>query len=120
MKPPSATALPAMWCPPPRTLQHPLRGGEAHGGLHVLLAEAARDQRGPPVDGRVPHLARRVVGGIRGRDDVAKDARGEGLDVGQRHLPRVPVRMTKARDGVGIGTLVAAGSRDGGWRARPI
>ena len=64
---PSAVARPAMLCPPP--LMHSeqvVLARELHAGDHVGHAEAARDERGPPVDHRVPDGARLLVAGVAG------------------------------------------------------
>ena len=66
--------------------------GEADGRLDVAFGEAARDEGGTTIDGRVPHPPCVVVGGIRGGEQAAADPGGECGHVGRAQLPYVPVQ----------------------------
>ena len=72
--------------------QHAVRRREAQRRLHVVLAEAARDQRRPAVDTAVPDLARLVVRRVRRAHHVAAQARRERVDVGLAALPGIRVQ----------------------------
>jgi len=52
---------------------HPLLAGEAHCGLDVGIAHAARDQRRPMIDGSIPDLARVVVALVASAEQAAAD-----------------------------------------------
>jgi hypothetical protein len=46
---------------------------KAHRGDHVGSAFASRNNGGPPVDVRVPHLASRVIARIGGQHEVTNE-----------------------------------------------
>ena len=72
--------------------QHPVRSGEAHGGLDIAVCQAARDQRRTTVNRAVPDLASFVVGVVSGAEHAAADLGRECVNVWLAHLPDFPVQ----------------------------
>jgi hypothetical protein len=85
----SLTALPAILCAAAYRQQHAVLACKRHRRHDIGGAGAARDQRGPTVDGGVPDFARFVVVGIGRADDLASHRRLKGLDRIVRNLDHV-------------------------------
>jgi hypothetical protein len=79
--PPSQTANPALWWPPPRTARQGARLREAHRGYHIGAAGAAHDHCRVAVDHPVPDPPGLIVIWLAGQNQVAAQA---GAKVVQR------------------------------------
>ena len=102
--PPSQTDRPGKLCPPPRTATgSPVSLREAHGGDHVRVAGAARDQGRGAVDRAVPDLPVLVVAGVAGTDQPPRKERSSARERGLVELV--------ARRGGGRGDPAAAAVR---------
>ena len=84
--PSSQVEKPGMLWPPHRTAMiELLLTGEAEGRDDVVGAGRPHDQRRPTVDHAVPDRARRVVAGVVGAHDLARESVGQLAQVARSH-----------------------------------